>query len=105
MQSHWKQKSLLPTFCSLSFKSERERANYKKEYREKHHFHVQQGMCFLEDPRNAIEKPDAKDQEMISLRYSRELTMDEIGQIYGISKMTVSKRPKKLHQALGSSVR
>ena len=32
------------------------------------------------------------------------LTMDEIGQIYGISKMAVSKRLKKLHKKLGSSV-
>ena len=30
--------------------------------------------------------------------------MDEIGQIYGISKMAVSKRLKKLHEKLGSSV-
>lgn len=58
----------------------------------------------LENLRKAIEKLDAKDQEMISLRYSGELTMDEIGQIYGISKMAVSKRLKKLHQTLGSSV-
>ena len=32
------------------------------------------------------------------------LTMEEIGQIYGISKMAVSKRLKKLHEKLGSSV-
>ena len=37
-------------------------------------------------------------------RYSGELTMDEIGQIYGISRMAVSKRLKKLHEKLGSSV-
>jgi len=30
--------------------------------------------------------------------------MDEIGQIYGISRMAVSKRLKKLHEKLGSSV-
>ena len=30
--------------------------------------------------------------------------MDEIGQIYGISKMAVSKRLQKLHEKLGSSV-
>lgn len=37
-------------------------------------------------------------------RYGDALTMDEIGQIYGISKMAVSKRLKKLHEKLGSSV-
>ena len=30
--------------------------------------------------------------------------MDEIGQIYGISRMAVSNRLKKLHEKLGSSV-
>ncbi len=30
--------------------------------------------------------------------------MEEIGQIYGISKMAVSKRLKKLHQKLEGSV-
>ena len=58
----------------------------------------------LENLRKAIEKLDAKDQAMISLRYSGELTMEEIGQIYGISKMAVSKRLKKLHEKLGRSV-
>ena len=36
--------------------------------------------------------------------YSGELTMEEIGQIYDISRMAVSKRLKKLHEKLGSSV-
>mgnify|MGYP002646643969 FL=1 len=43
-------------------------------------------------------------QNLLSLRYGDALTMDEIGQIYGISKMAVSKRLKKLHEKLGSSV-
>ena len=30
--------------------------------------------------------------------------MEEIGQVYGISKMAVSKRLKKLHEKLGRSV-
>ena len=51
----------------------------------------------LKNLRGAIESLDAKDQDMISLRYSGELTMEEIGQIYRISKMAVSKRLKKLH--------
>lgn len=58
----------------------------------------------LENLRKAIDKLDPRDQDMISLRYSGKLTMEEIGQIHGISKMAVSKRLKKLHEKLGSSV-
>ncbi|WP_298023100.1 sigma-70 family RNA polymerase sigma factor [uncultured Dysosmobacter sp.] len=58
----------------------------------------------LENLRGAIEKLDARDQKLISLRYSGELTMEEIGQVYDISKMAVSKRLKKLHEKLGRSV-
>jgi len=58
----------------------------------------------LKNLQRAIEELDDKDQEMISLRYSSELTMEEIGQIYDISKMAVSKRLKKLHEKLGRSV-
>ena len=58
----------------------------------------------LKNLQRAIEELDDKDQEMISLRYSSELTMEEIGQIYDISKMAVSKRLKKLHEKLGHSV-
>ena len=54
----------------------------------------------LENLRKAI----AEGQNLLSLRYSDALTTDEIGQIYGISKMAVSKRLKKLHEKLGSSV-
>jgi len=58
----------------------------------------------LENLRKAVANLDDKDQEMISLRYSDALTMEEIGQIYDISKMAVSKRLKKLHEKLGRSV-
>ena len=58
----------------------------------------------LENLRGAIAELDAQGQNLLSLRYSGELTMDEISQIYGISKMAVSKRLKKLHEKLGSSV-
>ena len=58
----------------------------------------------LENLRKAVAILEDKDQEMISLRYSGELTMEEIGQIYDISKMAVSKRLKKLHEKLGRSV-
>ena len=58
----------------------------------------------LENLRKAVTNLDDKDQEMISLRYSGELTMEEIGKVYDISKMAVSKRLKKLHEKLGRSV-
>jgi len=58
----------------------------------------------LENLRKAIAELDVQGQNLLSLRYSDALTTDEIGQIYGISKMAVSKRLKKLHEKLGSSV-
>ena len=58
----------------------------------------------LENLRKSVANLDDKDQKLISLRYSGELTMEEIGQIYDISKMAVSKRLKKLHEKLGRSV-
>ena len=58
----------------------------------------------LENLRGAIAKLDVQGQNLLSLRYSGELTMEAIGQIYGISRMAVSKRLKKLHKKLGSSV-
>ena len=58
----------------------------------------------LENLRGAIAELDAQGQNLLSLRYSDALTMDEIGQIYGISRMAVSKRLKKLHEKLGSPV-
>ena len=58
----------------------------------------------LENLRKTIAELDAQGQNLLSLRYSDALTMDEIGQIYGISKMAVSKRLKNPHEKLGSSV-
>ena len=58
----------------------------------------------FENLRKAIAELDVQGQNLLSLRYSGELTMEEIGQIYGISRMAVSKRLKKLHKKLGSSV-
>ena len=58
----------------------------------------------LENLRGAIAELDVQGQNLLSLRCSGELTMDEISQIYGISRMAVSKRLKKLHEKLGSSV-
>ena len=58
----------------------------------------------LENLWKAIAELDVQGQNLLSLRYSDVLTMEEIGQIYGISRMAVSKRLKKLHEKLGSSV-
>ena len=58
----------------------------------------------LENLRKAVKGLAVKEQDLISLRYSGELTMEEIGKFYGVSKMAVSKRLKKLHEKLRSSV-
>ena len=58
----------------------------------------------LENLRGAIAELDVQGQNLLSLPYSGELTLEEIGQIYGISRMAVSKRLKKLHEKLGSPV-
>ena len=59
----------------------------------------------LELLRNAMEELDQNDQALLALRYNDELTMEEIGKVYGISKMAVSKRLRKLHEKLRGSVR
>ena len=58
----------------------------------------------LENLRNAMETLDQNDQGLIGFRYGEELTLEEIGKVYGISKMTVSKRLRKLHEKLMGSV-
>ena len=42
--------------------------------------------------------------DYVVILYSGKLTLKEIRQIYGISKMAVLKRLKTLHEKLGSSV-
>ena len=44
----------------------------------------------LENLRKAVDGLDDQGQDLIELRYGRGLTMDEIGKIYGVSKMAVS---------------
>jgi len=58
----------------------------------------------LENLRKAIAELDEDEQHLLSLRYFEELTMEEIGKVFGISKMVVSKRLKKLHKELRDSV-
>ncbi len=58
----------------------------------------------LENLRNAVAELSDSEQKLISLRYDGELTMEEIGKLFSVSKMAVSKRLKKLHAKLRSSV-
>ena len=52
----------------------------------------------LESLQKAMEVLDHQSREFIDFRYDRGLTMEEIGKFYGVSKMAVSKRLKKLHE-------
>ena len=58
----------------------------------------------LENLRKAVNVLDRRSRELIGLRYGRGLTMEEIGKLYGVSRMAVSKRLKKLHEKLKGSV-
>ncbi len=58
----------------------------------------------LEKLRNAVAALDDQERRLVCLRYGNELSMEEIGQAFGVSKMAVSKRLKKLHQKLRASV-
>ena len=58
----------------------------------------------LENLRKAVSALSDEEQQLISLRYDQELTLEAIGKILGVSKMAVSKRLKKLHNQLKGSV-
>ena len=58
----------------------------------------------LECLRKAVDDLGDSGRDLIQLRYGRGLTMEEIGTIYGVSKASVSKRLKKLHEQLRGSV-
>ena len=58
----------------------------------------------LECLRKAVDDLGDSGWDLIQLRYGRGLTMEEIGTIYGVSKASVSKRLKKLHEQLRGSV-
>ena len=58
----------------------------------------------LEKLRKAVADLEDQDQQLISLRYGDELSMEEIGKLQNVSKMAISKRLKKLHQKLRGSV-
>ena len=58
----------------------------------------------LECLREAVDNLGDQGRDMVELRYGRGLTLEEIGQIYGVSRAAVSKRLKKLHEQLRGSV-
>ena len=58
----------------------------------------------LENLRNAVAELNAQEQELISLHYGGELSMEKIRKVFSVSQMAVSKLLKKLHAKLGSSV-
>ena len=67
---------------------------------------------FLEQDRKREQAQEKQDERHLSKSefetvlpgYDRGLTMEEIGKFYGVSKMAVSKRLRKLHQKLKGSV-
>ena len=58
----------------------------------------------LESLQKAIEELDSEERQLIDLRYAEEMTQEEIGKAFGVSRMAISKRLKKLHQKLRGSV-
>lgn len=58
----------------------------------------------LENLRKAVAVLEKPKQELLRLRYEEELSMEAIGTILGVSKMAVSKRLKRVHKELRSSV-
>ncbi len=58
----------------------------------------------LENLRKAVAVLEKPKQELLRLRYEEELSMEAIGEILDVSKMTVSKRLKKVHTQLRAFV-
>ena len=58
----------------------------------------------LKNLRNAVACLEKSQQELIRLRYEEQLSMEAIGRLFGLSKTAVSKRLKKVHKELRSSV-
>lgn len=58
----------------------------------------------LETLRRAVKGRDSQGRDFIVLRYGQGLTIEEIGRIYGVPRMAVSKRQKKLQKQPRDSV-
>ena len=58
----------------------------------------------LETLRKAVTELNEREQKLIFLRYDRELSMEEIGNRQGVSRMAISKRLRTLHRKLNRAV-
>ncbi len=58
----------------------------------------------LETLRKAMAELSERERKLISLRYGRELSMEEIGNRQGVSRMAISKRLRTLHRKLNRAV-
>ena len=58
----------------------------------------------LRDLRTAYQSLSDDDRKLLCLYYYHELSMEEIGKKYGVTKMAISKRLRKLHDRLRSLV-
>ena len=58
----------------------------------------------LKNLQNAVARLDESKQELIRLRYEESLSLEAIGRVFGLSAMAISKRLKKVHRELRSSV-
>ena len=58
----------------------------------------------LRDLRTAYQSLSDDDRKLLCLYYYHELSMEEIGKKYGVTKMAISKRLRKLHDLLRSLI-
>ena len=58
----------------------------------------------LRDLRTAYQSLSDDDRKLLCLYYYHELSMEEIGKKYGVTKMAISKRLRKLHDRLRSLI-
>jgi RNA polymerase sigma factor (sigma-70 family) len=58
----------------------------------------------LRDLRTAYQSLSDDDRKLLCLYYYHELSMEEIGKTYSVTKMAISKRLRKLHDRLRSLI-
>ena len=58
----------------------------------------------LETLRETVAELSERERKLISLRYGKELSMEEIGNRQGVSRMAISKRLRTLHRKLNRAV-
>ena len=66
--------------------------------------HAIRNLC-LESLHKAVKELSNDDKKLIHLRFYEEWSMEEIGKMFGVSKMAISKRLKKLLAKLGNAVK